>query len=76
MGKFTHPPQPTYMPDAPQDRVNVDKGRWSRIPADERYCPCDNLSIQNELHVISNCRQSEHLRQKFRITHETPLEER
>ena len=23
VGKFTHsPPQPTYMPDAPQDRVN------------------------------------------------------
>ena len=25
VGKFTHPPQPTYMPDAPQDRVKKER---------------------------------------------------
>ena len=55
--------------------LNVEKGRWSRVPADERYCPCDNQSVQNELHVIYDCPQTENLRQKFRIRRETPLEE-
>ena len=56
-------------------RLNIEKGRWSRIPAEERYCTCDNQSIQNELHVIYNCSLTETLRQKFQINQETPLEE-
>ena len=56
-------------------RLNVEKGRWSRIPAEERYCTCDSQSIQNELHVIYNCSLTETLRQKFQINQETPLEE-
>ena len=29
--------------------LNIEKGRWSRIPAEEQCCTCDNQSIQNEL---------------------------
>ena len=56
-------------------RLNVEKGRWSRVPAAERYCTCDNESIQNELHVIYQCPLTETLRQKFHINHETPLQD-
>ena len=55
--------------------LNVEKGRWSRIPADERYCTCDGQSVQNEQHVIYNCPLTEHLRQKFHISQETELAE-
>ena len=55
-------------------RLNVEKGRWFRVPAEERYYSCDNQSVQNELHVICNCPLTEMLRQKFHINQETPLE--
>ena len=53
--------------------LNIEKGRWSRIPADERYCTCDGQSVQNEQHVIYNCPLTERLRQKFNISQETEL---
>ena len=55
--------------------LNVEKGRWSHIPADERCCTCDGQSVQNEQHVIYNCPLTEHLRQKFDISQETELAE-
>ena len=56
-------------------KLNVETGRWSRVPADERYCTCDNQSIQNELHVMYDCPFTETLRQKFQINQETPIED-
>ena len=47
--------------------LNVEKGRWSPIPADQRYCTCDGQSMQNEQHVIYNRPLTERLRQKFEI---------
>ena len=55
--------------------LNIEKGRWSRIPADERFCTCDHQSVQNEQHVIYNCPLTDHLRQNFDISQETELAE-
>ena len=55
--------------------LNIERGRWSRIPAEERFCTCDQQSVQNEQHVIYNCPLTHHLRQKFDISQETDLAE-
>ena len=46
-------------------RLKVETGRWSRIPADQRVCPCDGTSVQDEEHVLITCPNTLHLRQRF-----------
>jgi len=41
----------------------IEMGRWSRIPRDQRLCSCSE--IQTELHVISACPRTLHIRDSF-----------
>ena len=43
----------------------VEMGRWSRIPREDRLCPC--VVIQTEEHVICHCPLSDHLRSEFGV---------
>ena len=49
----------------------VEKGRWSRVPRDERLCVCG--VVQDERHVIEECMLTEHLRNGRRVTAENVL---
>ena len=40
-------------------------GRWSRIPREDRLCPCD--VIQTEEHVICHCPLSDRIRSQFDV---------
>ena len=65
----------TYIPDYQRvaftrmrvmsHRLKVETGRWSRIPADQRVCPCDGTSVQDEEHVLVACPRTQHLRQRL-----------
>ena len=56
-------------------RLKVETGRWSRIPAAQRVCPCDGVSVQDEEHVLLACPDTQHLRQRFpRLTFTTAEE--
>ena len=44
--------------------LKVETGRWSRIPADQRVCECDGVSVQDEEHVLVACPRTQHLRQQ------------
>lgn len=41
--------------------LKVETGRWSRVPRDERLCPCGE--VQDEEHVLMACPQTRHIRQ-------------
>ena len=34
-------------------RLKIETGRWSRIPVEQRLCPCGQ--VQSEIHVILEC---------------------
>ena len=46
----------------------VEKLRWSRVPREQRLCPCNRWSIQDEYHVVNECQKSEICREKFKNT--------
>ena len=41
----------------------IETGRWSRVPADERFCPCG--SIQTEEHIICQCPLTSDIRAEY-----------
>ena len=45
--------------------LKVETGRWSRIPAAQRVCECDGVSVQDEEHVLVACPRTHHLRQQY-----------
>lgn len=45
--------------------LRIKTGRWSRLPREERLCPCGE--IQTERHIIENCRLSQEVRLKFSL---------
>ena len=45
--------------------LKVETGRWSRTPKENRVCPCDNESIQDEKHVLLHCPLSRSFRQEY-----------
>ena len=49
----------------------VERGRWSRIPRNQRVCPCDRTSIQDEQHVLCTCPKTDHLRQRHNMMYTT-----
>jgi len=55
--------------------LNIEKGRWQRIPREQRYCTCDDESIQDEMHVLYNCPITQNIREKFNINEATTLRE-
>ena len=46
-------------------KLRIETGRWCRTPRNLRLCQCDNLSIQNEEHVVCSCPISCHIRMSF-----------
>ena len=56
-----------------------EKGRWSRTPLDQRVCPCDGISIQNEHHALLICPKTYNIRQQFKdklpIHHEANIKD-
>ena len=48
----------------------VETGRWNRrgrgrLPLEDRLCPCG--AVQTEEHVVMNCPNTQHLRQKYNL---------
>ena len=41
----------------------IEKGRWSRVPREQRLCPCGN--VQTERHVIAACAITDHIRDRY-----------
>ena len=46
--------------------LKVERGRWTRIPPEERLCKCGE-DIQDEPHVLISCPLSAHLRTNYNI---------
>ena len=44
-------------------RLKIETGRWSRIPKEQRLCECG--SIQTEEHVLTQCPNTQVVRDKF-----------
>ena len=50
--------------------LKVETGRWSRMPRDERLCPCG--SIQDECHVLTECMYTVALRLAHNLDFSSP----
>jgi hypothetical protein len=46
--------------------LRIETGRWSRIPREERLCPCGE-DIQTEQHILEYCSLSQTIRQKYAL---------
>ena len=44
-------------------RLRVELGRWSRVPAELRTCPCGSGDVQNEEHVFA-CQRTAEVRRR------------
>ena len=47
--------------------LEVESGRWKRIPHINRTCKCDGNAIQDELHVLKDCSLTDHIRSTYNI---------
>ena len=54
--------------------LNIEKGRWCRVPREDRKCLCGQNQIQTEEHVLLACPLTTSIRERFDITQST-LEE-
>ena len=45
--------------------LRIEVGRWSRTPAAQRVCQCDDEHVQTEQHFMIECSISAHYRQRF-----------
>ncbi len=45
--------------------LRVETGRWTRTPREFRVCLCDNVSLQDENHVMFNCHKTLEIREHF-----------
>jgi len=45
--------------------LKIETGRWARIDREERLCECGE--VQDELHVIVECRKSARIREKYNL---------
>ena len=45
--------------------LEVETGRWSRLPREERVCECDSESVQDERHVLLICPLVARIRQNY-----------
>ena len=52
-------------------RLKIGTGKWSRVPRDRRICQCSENQVQDEHHVVFNCKLSENLRRKYDINYHT-----
>ena len=47
--------------------LEIESGRWKRIPHINRTCKCDGNAIQDELHVLKDCFLTDHIRSTYNI---------
>lgn len=47
--------------------LKVETGRWSRIAREQRVCQCDNISVQDEKHVLIVCPMSNPSRNRYNM---------
>ena len=46
--------------------INVEIGRYSNTPRDERYCPlCNKLEVEDEYHIFFKCQHYSELRKEL-----------
>ena len=45
--------------------LRIETGRWSRTPPELRVCSCDNITVQDETHVLISCPMSVSCRYKY-----------
>ena len=43
-----------------------EKGRWNRTPANDHVCICNNVSVQDERHILFSCSMTQNIRGRFR----------
>lgn len=48
-------------------RLRVETGRWSRLAREDRVCPCNHRSVQDERHAIMDCELTRDLREQYNI---------
>lgn len=51
--------------------LNIEKGRWTKIPKEDRKCICELNEIQTEMHVLLQCPLTFHIRVKYNIRQNT-----
>ena len=55
-------------------KLRIETGRWARLPREERTCPCDGISVQDEKHVIESCELFNDLRDRYpNVVFEVPV---
>ena len=52
------------------NRLKVETGRWSRTEREKRVCGCDMTSVQDENHVLFDCKKTNNVRTKYAINKE------
>ena len=45
--------------------LKIETDRWQRKPREERKCICNNVSIQDELHVLKDCELTQSIRNSY-----------
>ena len=53
----------------PISNLYVEKGRWSRVPRENRMCDCKQ-AFQDEEHILLDCTQTERIRENFQVDRE------
>ena len=48
--------------------LNIEKGRWSKIPRENRKCISNQDEMQSEMHFLLQCPLTYHIREKFNIS--------
>ncbi len=46
-------------------RLKIETGRWARITREERLCPCGDVYIQSESHILIHCEYTRNLRERY-----------
>ena len=48
-------------------RLEIERGRYKNLPADERFCKIcnDNISVEDEFHFVMKCTAYSELRHRF-----------
>ena len=55
-------------------RLYIERGRWSRVPSEQRLCRCNRRNVEDEEHVTLNCEITNDLRARYDIRGYTNLE--
>ena len=53
--------------------LKIETGRWHRIPRHLRVCPCDEVTVQSEKHVLLECPMTNTNRSQYPMLNFTDL---